>query len=75
METIAKQERARQIQLIKMAEENGIYVPPQTRSYKSPSVACRMAGLHRVIGGCGWFNSLKRRAEIAERGLKERGLI
>ena len=75
METITYQEKDRQIQLIKMAEENGIYVPPQVRSYKSSAVKWRIGGMSRVIGTGGWFTSRKIRAEIAERGLKEKGLI
>jgi hypothetical protein len=75
METIMKQEKDRQIQLIKMAEANGIYVPPRTRTYNSSAASWRNGGFSRVIGAGCWFTSRKRRAEIAERGLKAKGLI
>lgn len=59
----------KQKQLIKLAEENGINIPPTFER----SEYCRKRS---YIGmPCGWYRSLETRARIAERELKKKGLI
>lgn len=60
--------RRKQERLIKLAEANGIYIPPASSKIRDRDV-------NGVIGMNYWTNSLKRRAEIAERELKKKGLI
>lgn len=69
-----KREKERQNRLIKMAEENGIYVPPVCRDYKQLHYG-EGENRYTAMGLGGWYTSRKCRAEIAERGLKRRGLI
>lgn len=57
-----------QLRLIQMAEDNGIYVPPASRK-----ICERKPG--QPIGMNYWYTSLERRAEIAERELKRKGLL
>ena len=61
-----KREKERQNRLIKMAEENGIYVPPACGNYKPSKYG---------IGIGGWYTSNRIRAKIAEMELIRRGLI
>jgi len=56
------------LRLVRLAEENGIYIPPASRK-----IYDRKPG--GVVGMNYWTISLERRAEIAERELKKRGLI
>lgn len=56
--------------LIKMAEENGIYVPPSFR----PSEVT-YGSKYSIAMRPGWYTSLELRAELAERELKRKGLI
>lgn len=58
----------KQKRLIELAEANGIYIPPASRKISDRRV-------NEIIGMNYWTISLKRRAEIAERELKKKGLI
>ena len=64
----SEKKKEEQLQLIKLAEVNGIDIPPASRK-----ICNRREG--QPIGTNYWYNSLERRAKIAERRLKEKGLI
>lgn len=59
---------AEQKRLIKLAEENGICIPPTIERSGSSRSMC--VGMPR-----GWYRSLNTRAKIAEKELKKRGLL
>ncbi len=70
-----KREDIRQKKLIKMAEDNGIYILPSCRNHKQ-LIVVRVDGMRSsMIGLGGWYTSQKKRAEIAERELKERTYV
>ncbi len=64
-----KREVHRQNRIIKIAEEHGIELPPEHR----PARSGHYVKMQNTIYG--WHTSRKRRAEIAERKLKERGIL
>lgn len=66
-----KREIRRQNRLIKLAEENGIELPPECRPVKSRSQT--QVKMKNTIYG--WRTPRWVRAEIAERKLKERGIL
>lgn len=70
-----KREDIKQKKLIKMAEDNGIYIPPSCKNYKQLRVGGIDGMRSSMIGLGGWYTSQKKRAEIAERELRKRGLI
>lgn len=63
-----KSKKDEQLRLIELAEANGIDIPPARRKI------CNRKK-YQPIGMNYWYNSLEFRAKIAERKLKEKGLI
>ena len=61
---------AEQRRLIRLAKENGIYIPDSFVPSSNAPKGCGIKGMP-----IGWYTSLNRRAEIAERELKKRDLI
>ena len=60
--------RRRQIYLIKLAKKNGAYIPP----------TCKKSNVYylgKKPGAGNWYTSRKARAMLAERQLKERGVL
>ena len=54
--------------IIKLAEDNGIYVPPTFER-----VGTKRRGICGIINA--WYRSLEMRAAIAEREPKEKGIL
>ena len=60
--------RRRQNYLIKLAKKNGAYIPPTCKKYN-------VYYLGKKHGAGNWYTSRKARAMLAERQLKERGVL